>query len=632
MMSAGPKDKTIIWLMLVICSATLLSFAIVHFHIRNMSLSGGNWDEGNLWILFAKSSAGLRPNVDFVSGYPGGFEALIFLLGRLFEFNFFSVQIVQWVVLALYFASAYWVLSRFLSRTSSAGAAGLVAYAGYGAWVSLSPGSLVQLISILLLGLIVPKKRRTRGQLFIIGALAALCLLLKQSGIFIIVAATGLLCLRSLRLASRFGSSGRFLALLPFNLPFIGYLLLRFDETSAPFINHVVLLPWIVMMIFLNTQILTQPMAHSTLQISFVFKAMLVRLSPFLFGLVAVLAFFPYYYGSELGAVFYEIFFRMPGLIDRDANSLGMFMAGPKFLASIALLTFIVLFLEKASIPSRWVKLTLYLSSISIPHWLGILPKAQVGTPTLLWVSILFALYCGIKWITERLNGELPAGVEQSVLFRLVFVISVVLATAWPYPSIEFISGFCVTVLFIGLGIMVKGTTWRPVAGLDRLVGVLLLIFTINIQHETSGLKGSFGGEQMLIESGIFRSAIIPHKREQRFMQIAEHIRAELPIDARIAGYPNLALSMIAAGFVPITFQGNYFGDDGVDIEAFAADVRRKRVDCVLVNESRWPYSPSHPFFPDAKLIIDALGDDFQKKSRFDLVGFYCRQSLNMKP
>ena len=99
----------------------------------------------------------------------------------------------------------------------------------------------MQLVSILLLGLIVPKKRNSKGQLLIIGALAALCLLLKQSGIFIVVAATGLLCLRFLRLASKIGSGARFLTLLPFNLPIIGFLLLRFNEAAAPVINHLLL-------------------------------------------------------------------------------------------------------------------------------------------------------------------------------------------------------------------------------------------------------------------------------------------------------------------------------------------------------------------------------------------------------
>ena len=143
--------------------------------------------------------------------------------------------------------------------------------------------------------------------------------------------------LRFLRLASKIGSSARFLTLLPFNLPIIGFLLLRFNEASAPVINHLLLLPWVVVVIFLNTQIFAQPMANRTLPATFVFKAMLTRLFPFLFGLLAVLTFFPFYYGGELGAVFYEIFFRLPGLIDRDVNSLSMFMSGFNFLVSIAL-------------------------------------------------------------------------------------------------------------------------------------------------------------------------------------------------------------------------------------------------------------------------------------------------------
>ena len=112
-------------------------------------------------------------------------------------------------------------------------------------------------------------------------------------------------------------------------------------------------------------------------------------------------------------------------------------------------------------------------------------------------------------------------------------------------------------------------------------------------------------------------------------MRIADDIRMELPSDARIAGYPNLALPMIAAGFVPVTFQGNYFGDSSVDVAAFVADVRQKGVDCVLVNESRWPYPPSHPYFPATKLIIDAIGNDYQLRRRYDLLSYYCNNNFS---
>lgn len=80
MMGDGPSQKMITRPMFATFSKVLLWFIIEQFHIQNMRLLGGNWDEGNFWILFSKSSAGLKPNVDFVSGYPCGFEALIFQL------------------------------------------------------------------------------------------------------------------------------------------------------------------------------------------------------------------------------------------------------------------------------------------------------------------------------------------------------------------------------------------------------------------------------------------------------------------------------------------------------------------------------------------------------------------------
>ena len=85
------------------------------------------------WILFSKSSEGLKPNVDFVSGYPGGFEALIFLLSRLFNLIFFSVQIVQVVVLALLFCISVLGIKSLFIKNICGWCCGLVAYAGYGA-------------------------------------------------------------------------------------------------------------------------------------------------------------------------------------------------------------------------------------------------------------------------------------------------------------------------------------------------------------------------------------------------------------------------------------------------------------------------------------------------------------------
>jgi hypothetical protein len=231
-----------------------------------------------------------------------------------------------------------------------------------------------------------------------------------------------------------------------------------------------------------------------------------------------------------------------------------------------------------------------------------------------------------------KLNDTPNLPIEQTLLFRLVLAISLLLATVWPYPTTEFLAGICVTVFFIAIRALPWGVSGRDGTAIKKFVSILLILSSVGIERTTNNLVNSFTEKEVVVSTGVFSSAIISHQREQRFMRLAFHMRQTLPPDTRIAGYPNLAMPMIAAGFLPVTFQGNYIGDDGVDIAAFVGDVEEKQVDCVLVNESRWPYSPSHPFFPDAKLIIDALGDDFQKKSHFDLVGFYCRNSLKMRP
>ena len=67
-----PSQEMISRLVLTLSGLLLAGFVLENFHIRNARLLGGNWDEGNLWFLLSKASMGLIPNVDFVSGYPGG--------------------------------------------------------------------------------------------------------------------------------------------------------------------------------------------------------------------------------------------------------------------------------------------------------------------------------------------------------------------------------------------------------------------------------------------------------------------------------------------------------------------------------------------------------------------------------
>ncbi|MDB2476842.1 hypothetical protein N9X51_01070 [Alphaproteobacteria bacterium] len=611
-------------LALVVSSLLLTALVLRQFQIRNQRLLAGNWDEGNLWFLLSKAANQLKPNVDFVSGYSGGFEAIASLLGRIIEFDFFFVQIAQGITLAFYFGAAYWTLSRFIPRDMALGGAVLVAYAGYGAWVTLSPGSLVQVLTVLLLGFVLPRYKHSRRSLLAIGGLAALCLLVKQSGIFVILFSGSLICLRFLRWASKLGISARFLTLLPYNLPLLGYLLLRYDFETTYVLNDIVLLPWVILVVFLNRQALALPVQNNVLSISFLIRAMWTYLLPFIVGVTLVLAFFPLYYGAELAGVLHETFIRMPALIDRHVEGLLRFNSSINFLFSVFAIGIFITVLEMALNLKSRTKLLIYFVFISLAIWLSILSGFWVRNATLIWVATLFAGFWAIKWFVMKLNDTPNLPIEQTLLFRLVLAISLLLATVWPYPTTEFLSGICVTAFFIAIRALPWDASSRDGTAIKKFAGILFILSSVGIERTTNALVNSFTEKEMVVRTGVFSSAIISHQREQRFMRLASHMRQTLPPDTRIAGYPNLAMPMIAAGFVPVTFQGNYFGDDGVDIAAFVDDVQEKQVDCVLVNESGWPYSSSFPYFPNSELIIAALGHNYQFKHRFDLIGYYC--------
>ena len=611
-------------LVLAISSLLLAGLVLWQFQIRNQRLLAGNWDEGNLWFLLSKAANQLKPNVDFFSGYSGGFEAIASLLGRFIEFDFFFIQIAQGIILAFYFAAAYWTLSRFIPRDTALGGAVLAAYAGYGAWVTLSPGSLVQVLTILLLGFVLPRYKHSRRQLFFIGSLAVLCLLVKQSGIFVILFAGSLICLRFLRWASKLDIGARLLTLLPYNLPLLGYLVLRYDFETTYVLNDLVLMPWVIFVVFLNTQSLTLPVQKNVLTIGFLIRAMWTYLLPFIGGVTLVLAFFPIYYGVELASVLYETFIRMPALIDRQVEGLLRFASSVNFLFSVFAIGLLITVLEMAANLKSRTKFLIYFVFISLAIWLSILAGLWIHDATLIWVATLFAGFWVMRWFVTKLNDTTHMPIEHTLLCRLVLTISLLLATVWPYPTTEFLAGICVTLFFIAIRALPMGAPNRDSAAIKQFVSIFIILSSVGIRKTTNNLVNSFTENEMVVNKGVFLSAIIPHHREQRFMRLASHIRQTLPPKTRIAGYPNLAMSMLAAGFVPVTYQGNYFGDDGVDIAAFAADVRKKQVDCVLVNESNWPYPSSFPYFPSSKLILGALGSDFQLIQRYDLVGYYC--------
>lgn len=608
----------------------LLFIAVGHqFLLRSSSIMGGAWDDGNIWFIILKSSSGLRPNLDFVSGYPGGFEWLVSLISPFVVWDFEFLKVVNVLIFILYFSAAFFGLRTFVSGQLNFGYSLLIAYAGYGAWTSFAPGVFVQLISIFSIGIIFSGAKRSSKTLFLLGILSGLSVLFKQSGVFLIAAIIGLLCLDFYRLKPRLSPAAKFLVVSPINVPFIGYFWFRFSQDAASITNDMVLFPWVLMALLLNSQIFSSGCKAQPLPLKKILHLLIRRYAPYSIGLLLTFSFFPIYYSREAIRILNDIFIRMPTLIDRHQENLSFFQQSSEVFFTFGALVLCTAQGNKVEGLER--KLLYFLIFTVLVGFLGLhilteefvtLSFYWIFRPTLIWGCFIFCTFFYLKLITQNLNSWVERDIENQVSFQVMLVISIILATVWPYPSPQYVSGI---LLFLLICLVSHYFQEKKINRKfqTQFAAAFFLLFAAGIAKNNLVFL-SQTSERLVLHNGIFRTAHVPHDRQKYFLSLSDDIKSILPASAKVAGYPNLNFTLIAAGFIPVTFQGNYFGDGDGDLKRFVADLSLSKVDCLVVNKFNWPYPKNFPYFPDTEKLIEHLGNSFILKKSFKIIDIYC--------
>ena len=126
------------------------------------------------------------------------------------------------------------------------------------------------------------------------------------------------------------------------------------------------------------------------------------------------------------------------------------------------------------------------------------------------------------------------------------------------------------------------------------------------------------------VSDGLFQSAIVFDETQYQFILLSHQLRELLPPNTRTAGYPNMNLTLLASGYLPVTFMGNYFGDEDRGLSRFIADLKQNNVDCLILNRSVWPYPENFSYFPAPEKLIFRLKDNYTLRKKIDFIDIFC--------
>lgn len=582
------------------------------------------WDTGNVINFGLNAFNNKVPNIDYISGYPGGYDYLIASFYRLFGVGIISYQILIGAASYSLFLVSYSTISRYISYPIAMVLSFFVFFVSvYSNW-EVSPGTIVQLISMaVLFVLLIWFNNKNVWLLLVIGLLCGIALLYKQSAIFICVAVILALTYEYLNFPSRI--INRIFIIFPSLLLFFGYYFVRFHMDAAPVINHLALLPWVVSigyltyLSFYNASVKKQIVVDSKLSNKF-YKNIIV----FSFGVVAGLAFsLKIYDVDQLNFVFNEIFFRMPSLIDRDINSLPLHKNTLKELFIILILFIPIMlagdFIKVENKYSRFlIKLIFIISLLMLAY--NVFNRNQfwpyrllVSGEVLIWFQIIVTpLIIVLSFITNKIKKE-------SIFICLYFSMQTVIA--WPYPSAEHIVAPILLSLFLYLFINLNlkekqlfSFSFKYKVFISFIC--LLLVF--------AGSRDIFKESFVYTEDKLvfIKGAKFTSEREKHLTRLAHFLKDKVPEGDSITGYPNLAYSIVASGNNFGTKQGNYIGNDKEDLDIYIADILSNKIEWVILNETNWPYN-DHPYFFDSQIIATRIKEKYKVVERFNQFVLY---------
>lgn len=603
--------KYIAAIILLLCCTYLL-------HLYNAPLVQGEWDNGVIWFILQRSFLGHIPNIDFISGYPGLFEILFGSILQVIGFNYLNITLFQCFFWLAYLASGYYLSRCVFDSSVSIVLASIVAMLGYGVVIALSPGNVVQLLSLVVLAeLLKCFKWQTPYHFLFFGIVLGSSFLFKQSGIFLICATySAILCYIALITRHKNFSTKIIICSFSF-MPLLGFMSLRFS-LKMPIENGAVLLPWLISQMYILFLIFTPSL--SLLASPNSLKTFTLRYRNFiLIGVGSLLSviYFPIVYGQAHAVqIIKELLFYYPQLIDLHVET---YKFNP-FCVILVILLYC----------SGWL---LGLTGLSIlrstASALGLSVLAVVLVT--IWFKVIvpndleFLLQFTNWWIVIMwLNKKLRSDPKSAM--ALTFG-SIIIATAWPYPSGEFLSGiflFLLVYTFYQAFLQRTKNSELDEVG-SKLVYFLFALFTVAILYgQINKVLILKKNHKFPVSSSFANQLVVSYEREQRFLELASKLQDVIPAGAVVAGYPNMSFTLIAGGFLVGGLYGNFYGDIDGYIKFIDQINDDENISFVIVNSDIWPYSKSFPYFFDPMHLLIGIDKNFNELIRFN--GFILMQ------
>ncbi|MBI2515870.1 MAG: hypothetical protein HYV95_03035 [Opitutae bacterium] len=575
----------------------------------NLSLLVTEWDEGNVIYAPMAWNHGQVPNIDFVHGYPG---LMAFVQAGLQGCGMDTLRLGKLLALICGLLTATglaWMGNRLFGFAAGALVFVCSFWSCYDVWPLLNPGyaanactvwGVVALYESLRSRRVIGRRSINVGT-WVCGAfLVGLAVSFKQSGVFGLVGIV--LGAVAICPVGRWATWPRWAAYAMVVLPLSVFLLARVAPNLATSPCHsIAALPWIAAAVT-TLQRGGDGEAARLLEARDLVWAVVAMV----LGATAWLFMYPDLEGTARELI-YEIWVRVPQLIDRHVEDLGfkpnlvacLAVAGVYLVCVrthkhrgkrvavgvLALLGAVVLPLRGAASAER------VLASFSPIGWDTYVVPALAGT-------------VGVLWLPPRPIRRVPP--EQAFLL-LSGVVG--LAALFPYPGNYRYAGLalftCYATAVVAIG--QRGTA----ASIRRsTLLVFLLIATLaaitDIAHRRSGRDAWSRKDYPTLGISVQASDSC-----HVFVEISGWLAMRLAYNETIGGYPNYGLVFGLLQRPSASRLPNFIGDQG-DFSRLVDHIRSGQgPDVFLVSPDNYPYPVGFAYFPDPEPLIEALGRDY---------------------
>jgi len=552
-------------------------------------------------------------NVDFISGYPGLQD---FILAGLMKLMGATVQTGHlWLSLcALVLCTGTFLLARkFSGPLASLIAVWMGLWASVFHWWSPNPGYAMEGFAMAALLVCFPVGGWVKAGLA--GFLLSLGFGFKQSAVFALVGVAEVLVFRDLGRPSLNRIPGLCLWVLQ-AVPWLVFVAFRVGGNGmADSRSFLMLLPWTAIVIggwtLLPAHVSNAPEGTSSraeMKVLFSLAALGAG-----FALGSAIWLVPYVHrGYPIASLLHEILVRVPALIDRHRVPFPPF-GGSQDLFLLAAALGVAL-----TGKTRWNGLgrtLLTVAALMVGYLLmrgrGPLLYSRASHFSWVWFGWL-SFFLGMGWLWACRDHPRRREFLAFTVFWGVY-----LAAGFPYPGnylymASLGAAHLAAVSTLWLEFLRIRPSRRPV-----LAASAALVLAV----------GMYQGAEVAqyrrpVDSPCWRG--MAREDQIPLVHLASRLR-RLPENETIATYPNLAYVLFLAGKTTPTFYPNFLGDDR-DLVRFAAEIRREKIDWVVVNRGLFlPKEFLGTFFPDPGVLVSSLASEYRLEESSDGIDFYQR-------